>query len=509
MPKFRALLLGVSLATLATAAAATPIAVGTDLPYDVLSNAQLAALPAKLHLTVRRVGYATPGDVPPLTYTASASPCSLASGAGDGGSQVPAAGGGCWLANFNGPIDIREFGKTYPIHLYAAVGSAAALDHGGANDCVNVADPCSAQGALGKVYLFDAKNAAPTIHLAAGTYDTSLFAAGVVPGFGTPNASYSDGAFIQLSGAGSGSTSINPTVGGGGCAQNYGDGLTISYAVFELDHLSIGTACPGRSGVFEQLSSQLAPGPDVQWLSASGSMAHVEASSSLEFAASVPFTIASGATATAAIAYGTNSTVNFDGGAIVFNGNATFSTAFISGNEGGVLQFLAGTSVNLNAHTVTGPAYALGGLSILYNQAGITIPASTAGVLTSGGFYIDNVVARLGAVGTAAGTGSAPTDATTNLVLYRASSTNYAGFMTTIGGDICAVAGITSPLCRFNVMHDGGLTAPWSVTGGDEGPGTLNITGPYYAGGVVGVNCASGAVSAATLVVTGGIVTHC
>lgn len=45
-------------------------------------------------------------------------------------------------------------------------------------------------------------------------------------------------------------------------------------------------------------------------------------------------------------------------------------------------------------------------------------------------------------------------------------------------------------------------------TGGDKGSGTINIGGLYYANGTAGVNCPAG-VTAGTVVVTNGIVTHC
>jgi hypothetical protein len=75
------------------------------------SNATLTALPSTTASTITRLGFYTPGDAPPLNYTASASACSLNSGAGDNGSQVATSDGKCWIANFPaGPIDVREFG---------------------------------------------------------------------------------------------------------------------------------------------------------------------------------------------------------------------------------------------------------------------------------------------------------------------------------------------------------------------------------------------------------------
>ncbi|AYG68901.1 MULTISPECIES: hypothetical protein [unclassified Rhizobium] len=60
---------------------------------------------------VMRLGYAAAGDAPPLVYVASSSPCSMNSGSGDGGAQVPSADGKCWIAIFPAEgADVREWG---------------------------------------------------------------------------------------------------------------------------------------------------------------------------------------------------------------------------------------------------------------------------------------------------------------------------------------------------------------------------------------------------------------
>lgn len=46
--------------------------------------------------TIHRDGYSAAGDGGAMSYSWSSSACTLNSGAGDGGSQVPASGGGCW-----------------------------------------------------------------------------------------------------------------------------------------------------------------------------------------------------------------------------------------------------------------------------------------------------------------------------------------------------------------------------------------------------------------------------
>lgn len=511
--KFRALLLGVSLASIAAVAEATPIQVGADLPFDVLSDAQLAALPAKLHLSVTRIGVAAPGDAPPLRFTGQSGTCASHSLVNDGGSCRDASDGNSWKASYDGPMDAAEFGKTYPLNLYGAVGGS---DTG--SKCLDVAHPCTAQGALSEVFEFDAKHQPPTINLAAGTYDTSLFAAGFVPGFPASFGS-ANGAFIKISGAGSPKTTgtptiINPTTGGGGCAQHFGDGITLSnHAVFMLANLKIGTACPGRASAFLQNGAYLVEGPDLQWTASTGSasMVHVEALAYFEIPGSNPFNIAGGTVTGAAISFASGGLFNFDQGSnINLDGNATFTEGFFFGSDVGIGQLLAGTTVSLNGHTVTGPQYSLNGFAVLLNEANITIPGdANSGVASNAAFYWNDVTGEkhFGAVGSASGNGSGPTIATTNLQLYGVSQTNFAGFMATTAGDICAVAGVTSPACLFNVMHDGGLVAPWSVTGGDKGPGTLNIAGPYYDSGNAGVDCSGTPTS--SFASKGGLVTHC
>lgn len=67
---------------------------------QVPNNTQLAALARTgtfLPFYVIRQGFASNGDGGKMNYQYSATACTLNSGAGDNGSQVPASGGGCWL----------------------------------------------------------------------------------------------------------------------------------------------------------------------------------------------------------------------------------------------------------------------------------------------------------------------------------------------------------------------------------------------------------------------------
>ena len=82
----------------------------SGLPH-VTNNTALTALTGLVYNAVVRDNFNAPGDSPPLTFTLSSSPCSLNAGAGDLGSQVPQAAGGCWIAQFpSAPLDTRWWG---------------------------------------------------------------------------------------------------------------------------------------------------------------------------------------------------------------------------------------------------------------------------------------------------------------------------------------------------------------------------------------------------------------
>lgn len=98
----------------------------------VNSNASLQALSTSVAPNVMRLGFNVPGDAPALSYTAGGGACSLNSGAGDNGSQVPSADGKCWVANFPaGALDVREWGVVADGLTDNTVALQAAWTYGG------------------------------------------------------------------------------------------------------------------------------------------------------------------------------------------------------------------------------------------------------------------------------------------------------------------------------------------------------------------------------------------
>jgi len=102
---------------LLAAASSIALASAASAAYDpqalhvVGNNAELLTVPTTAFKAVIRQGFTTKGDVEPLLYTPSSSPCSLNGGSGDNGSQVRSGDGKCWLAQFPATgIDPRQFG---------------------------------------------------------------------------------------------------------------------------------------------------------------------------------------------------------------------------------------------------------------------------------------------------------------------------------------------------------------------------------------------------------------
>ena len=96
---------------------------------QVSTNAILRQYPAIANGVVETAGYYVSGDGGGALYVYSSSTCSLAGGAGDGGSQVPATPVGCWLLAPNGAgNDVSVWGVDMT-GAQAATGQTTALQN--------------------------------------------------------------------------------------------------------------------------------------------------------------------------------------------------------------------------------------------------------------------------------------------------------------------------------------------------------------------------------------------
>ena len=91
---------------------ATYSAVSATYIPQIATKAALAATASTAYTAVNVIGYYAAGDAPPAQYLSTASACSLNSGAGDGGGQIPSSDGKCWVINLGPAIeaDPRRWG---------------------------------------------------------------------------------------------------------------------------------------------------------------------------------------------------------------------------------------------------------------------------------------------------------------------------------------------------------------------------------------------------------------
>ena len=94
-------------ASLSDAGAACPVEVPTTAALQAITPTQASG-----YGYVKRMGYYTLGDSPQVVYVWNPNVCDLASGAGDGGAEIPPGSGvGCWkLAAQALGYDVREWG---------------------------------------------------------------------------------------------------------------------------------------------------------------------------------------------------------------------------------------------------------------------------------------------------------------------------------------------------------------------------------------------------------------
>jgi hypothetical protein len=177
---------------------------------DIPNTAAVKALAAGQYKHIHRSAFAAFGDGGEADYYWSASNCTLQTGLGDNGSQIkPNAGTGCWLLSPRYPLNPAIWGITGTATYYVRAAGAGGNDHGGANTCLVLADPCLTwQRAADQIYSMIATSrggAHSVINVGAGTFSGG-FMSGRPP---MPGSATSDRGGIEITGAGPGVTFFN------------------------------------------------------------------------------------------------------------------------------------------------------------------------------------------------------------------------------------------------------------------------------------------------------------
>lgn len=159
-----------------------------------------------------------------------------------------------------------------------------------------------------------------------------------------------------------------------------------------------------------------------------------------------------------------------------------------------------------NANIVTGSSSVVGiGGTNPSTSLFISDPSNTFAILVKNGAAIE-FSATDGGAGSFGSSLSLGTSGTTTGNLFFAN--NLSGSIkllppisVALGSAVLTLPDVTDTLATINSPQTFGSTQTYS--------GTLNVTGTLESGGVAGVSCAANSVTLATLVVTGGVVTHC
>lgn len=119
---------------------------GSNAAFSVANNAGLSSLSTGATSAALRLGFATAGDAPAMTYIPGSTPCSLNGGNGDGGSQVPSANGKCWVAQLpSAGVSPVEWG---------AVGNGSADDTAAVQTAINSASTLGVPLVFDNVHLY-------------------------------------------------------------------------------------------------------------------------------------------------------------------------------------------------------------------------------------------------------------------------------------------------------------------------------------------------------------------
>jgi hypothetical protein len=331
------------------------------------------------------------------------------------------------------------------------------------NDCISAGTACKTiRAALSKLITSrDLAGNSVNMNIAAGTYDESV----LIAGFNTGGSSVTqtNGGAIILKGAGSGTTTIAPSVN---CTPGYGDAITASGgSTVLIQGVTLSTGCSGRADLFVQnFSFAGVSNSDVVFGNAgvanNGQHIHVESNGIFEVAGNFGYTIAG--SAAQHWAAGANSHIEMDVGAsIICTGSPAFAP-FVFVEKSAVVD--TGGTAFTGCGSVTGSRYQIKTNGVLNLHGATSLPpGSTAGVLMTGGVIVNDS-------GSLTAQAPAPSNVTTNLF------TGVQDGSTTTTGTITKAVGITwLDLDIFGIGGAGGdgiaCGAGASCSGGGGGGG--------------------------------------
>jgi hypothetical protein len=263
-----------------------------------------------------------------------------------------------------------------PLQFYV---STTGNDHGSTNTGLNPADPCKTiMRALTSAYSFNLAGSQATINIAAGAYTESVLFNGAPNGFGAAIIG-SDG--IRLSGAGSGTTTLNGDgVNGGTIVAS--NGAQVGVRAITL----LGTGNGSQSTLFSQTGSTINTHDDVVLGAASVEQVHIEdTGSQVQVWDTLIFL---GAAARGIIvANGLYHDNGLNGHTLTFGAGAVYSDCFVSVSGNGNAQWNSTVTIS---GTFTGTRYKVSDGGTIETQASTSLtwlPGSAPGASSGSGTY--------------------------------------------------------------------------------------------------------------------------
>ena len=317
----------------------------------------LSALPRNPRSAVVRDGFAVAGDAPPLAYISTDRPCPIVGG--DGGSQVPTSDGGCWVAQFDGPPDAREWGQSYPFTMHV---SSTGSDGGGKSWCFTAC--ATVQQAVTQACKMNFRGRYNVVTIDGVFSGPGFSISGECPGQGGPQAS---GQYLYVQGTlGSGSVALTAAAG-----RQVFNVEASSGALLLVRKLTLSVA-PRGYGLFAQNAGTVVEvGDDVKVTGARGAAAglYAEGLAQIELATGQRLTL-QGEFANPLMA-NTGALVEFDPGPYTIDCGSGLTIpsggGFLSATLGGHLMF--GPTAASNCDSVTGdPVLAWGGAQIVFTH---------------------------------------------------------------------------------------------------------------------------------------------